>query len=180
MRSITSRMNSGGAMRLGFGLLLAGGLLGGAGCGRIHCLFHDDAPATTETLRSATAEDVLGRFEPAAQRQRAWPRQEVSSAYEPVVHGPLCFEDPFEDKGAGRPDHRWGWEDYVALAYCPARFVLNLGAMPVSMVVTPPWTPMESDGQLSRQLLGYDHDAIPAAQAAEAERRESPAADAGR
>ncbi|HMQ14488.1 MAG TPA: hypothetical protein PKC49_00805 [Phycisphaerae bacterium] len=152
-------------MRLGIGLLLAGGLLSGAGCGRIHCLFHDDSLATAETPGSATAEDVLGRFEPAAQRQRSWPRQEIGSQYEPVAHGPLYFEDPFEDKGAGRPDQRWGWEDYVALAYCPARHVLNLLAMPVSIVVTPPWTPMESDGHLSRQLLGYDHDATPAAQA---------------
>jgi hypothetical protein len=31
--------------------------------------------------------------------------------------------------------------------------------LPVSAVVTPPCMLMESDGQLSRQALGYDHDA---------------------
>jgi hypothetical protein len=34
--------------------------------------------------------------------------------------------------------------------------------MPVSLIVTPPWTVMESDGELSEQALGYDHDAQPA------------------
>jgi hypothetical protein len=32
-------------------------------------------------------------------------------------------------------------------------------AWPVSAVVTPPFTLMGSDGVLSRQALGYDHDA---------------------
>lgn len=35
--------------------------------------------------------------------------------------------------------------------------------LPASAVVTPPWTVMVSDGQISRQLLGYDHDAEPLA-----------------
>ncbi len=86
-----------------------------------------------------------------------------------VEHGPLYFEDPFVDKGAGRTEqtdpgnvYRLGWEDWVALPYGYARHVLNLVALPVSAVVTPPWTRMESDGHLSRQILGYDHDATPA------------------
>ena len=85
-----------------------------------------------------------------------------------VDHLPLYFEDPFEDKGAGRTDetdphnvYRGGWEDYVALPYCFARFTGNWLMFPVSAIVTTPWTIMESDGRLSRQLLGYDHDAIP-------------------
>jgi hypothetical protein len=49
----------------------------------------------------------------------------------------------------------------VAAPYSYGRYYLNLVALPVSAVVTPPWTAMESDGRLSEQLLGYDHDATP-------------------
>jgi len=138
-----------------------------AGCGRLHCLFHDDAPSAGADLRSATEIDVLARYQHADQRQRAWPAHSVGWVRGSVVHGPLYYEDPFEDKCSGHADFRWGWEDYLALAYSPLRAALNTGALPVSMIVTPPWTPMESDGVLSRQIPGYEHDAIPAAQARE-------------
>jgi hypothetical protein len=81
-------------------------------------------------------------------------------------HWPTYFEDPFEDKGAGREgrnQHYIGWEDYVALPYCYARFTLNWLGFPVSAIVTPPWTVMVSDGRVSRQALGHDHDAAPEA-----------------
>jgi hypothetical protein len=82
------------------------------------------------------------------------------------VHGPLYFEDPFEDKGTTY-EHRLGWEDWFAMPYSYARYTLNWLALPVSMIVTPPWTAMESDGRLSKQLLGYDHDAVPQARGVE-------------
>jgi len=85
-----------------------------------------------------------------------------------VTHWPLYFEDPFVDKGHGRTDattphnvYHLGWEDWLAIPYGAARFTGNWLALPISAIVTPPWTPMESDGKLSKQLLGYDHYAFP-------------------
>jgi hypothetical protein len=47
------------------------------------------------------------------------------------------------------------------MPYGFGRFILNTMGWPVSCVVTPVWTVMGSDGVLSRQALGYDHDAEP-------------------
>jgi hypothetical protein len=139
------------------GVTLAGG------CARIPNLFREDGPAAREPLDSPTAAHVYASQEPVAIREREWSTAHLAPASGAVSHGPLYFEDPFEDKGAGRSDYRWGWEDYVAMPYGFFRYLLNGAALPVSLIVTPPWSEMESDGRVSRQLLGYDHDAEPAA-----------------
>lgn len=76
-----------------------------------------------------------------------------------VTHGPLYFEDPFEDKGSQDGCYKWTGEDYVYFLYSRARFLINGIFLPVSAIVTPPWTVMVSDGRLSPQALGLDHDA---------------------
>jgi hypothetical protein len=83
-----------------------------------------------------------------------------------VLHGALYFEDPFEDKGAGRTDetdpenvYRLGWEDWVAFPYSYARYTANWLLLPGSMIVTFPWVAHESDGEISQQLVWWDHDA---------------------
>lgn len=131
--------------------------------------FKEDGPSTTMNWDSPTTADVRARFAEAPPRERGWEATTVAAESGGVYHYPLYFEDPFVDKGHGRTDethphdvYRGGWEDYVALPYCPARFVGNVLLFPASVVVTPPWTIMESDGRLSKQLLGYDHDATPA------------------
>lgn len=157
---------------------IALGLLLCTGCARIHNMFRETGPAVTADLDSPAAADVKARVEPAEQRNRDWELVTVAAESGAVVHGPLYLEDPFEDQGSGRaplpgPDpqpapesqsrniYRWGWEDYVAMPYGLARFTMNWLLLPASLVVTPPWTEMESDGRLSRQLLNYDHDATP-------------------
>jgi len=70
------------------------------------------------------------------------------------------WEDPFEDKGNSAKDRfAWTWEDIVALPYSNGRWLLNTVGWPISAIVTPPGTTMISDGYLSKQALGYDHDA---------------------
>jgi hypothetical protein len=90
-----------------------------------------------------------------------------------VTHWPLWFEDPFEDRGntdiqmtdpttqRDLPDNQFAmnWVDYMHMAYGPGRELLNIVSWPVSAVVTPPGTVMESDGCIDKGLLGYDHDA---------------------
>jgi hypothetical protein len=92
-------------------------------------------------------------------RVREVPEVEAPVAREEVPHYPLWWEDPFEDKGDGNCTFAWTWADYVAMPYSFGRYLLNTMAWPVSAVVTPPGTPMVSDGQLSPGGLGCDHDA---------------------
>ncbi len=141
-----------------------------AGCAHVPNQFRETGPAVSADWDSPSAADILARYAPSEPRRRDWPVQTVAARSGAIAHWPLYFEDPFEDKGDGRTDethardvHRLGWEDYMAFPYCFARFTANWLMLPVSALVTPPWTVMESDGHLSRQLLGYDHDAVPLA-----------------
>ena len=137
-----------------------------SGCAHTPNQFCETGPSVNAEWDSPTGADVRERFQPAPPRNRGWDPVAVSSTSGAVTHYPLYFEDPFEDKAHGRTDetsphnvYHIGWEDYIALAYCPTRAVLNGALLPISAVVTPPWQAMESDGRLSRQILGYDHDA---------------------
>ncbi|MFH1745775.1 MAG: hypothetical protein ABIG44_01895 [Planctomycetota bacterium] len=137
-----------------------------AGCAHIPNQFREDGPAVSASWESPTSADLKDRATAVESYSREWDLATVYPESGAVTHWPLYFEDPFADKGHGRTDethpfdvHRLGWEDYVAFPYCLARHTANWLFLPVSAVVTPPWTLMESDGQLSKQLLGYDHDA---------------------
>lgn len=132
---------------------------GPTGCAHIANHWAEDGPSAGARLDSPSTADARESYAPAPQRQRDWPQRSVSAVSGAVAHGALYFEDPFEDKGHGRADFAVGWEDYVAMPYGFWRYVLNGTALPVSLVVTPPFVALESDGVLSRQLLGYDHDA---------------------
>jgi hypothetical protein len=92
-------------------------------------------------------------------RHRDFTRQSVEPSDGTVTHWPLWYEDPFEDKGSEDGEFKWTAEEAVAFPYGLARFILNTMGLPVSMVVLPPWTVMCSEGRLSRQALGFDHDA---------------------
>lgn len=127
-------------------------------CARVHNHFEADSPAILHSNESPTSERLLASKEPAAQRDREWESVTVTPINSDVIHGPLYFENPLVDKGASY-ENRLGWEDFVAPPYDIARFTLNWMAMPISAGVTFPWQPMASDGRLSEQLLGFDHDA---------------------
>lgn len=164
----------GGAQRAA---IVAGALtlLAALGCAHVENQFREDGPSVAADWNSPTAADVYARFQPAAGRQRAVTPKLTQSARGAVTHGPLYFQDPFEDKGSGHADFRIGWEDAVATPYGYARYTLNWLLLPASMVVEPPWKELESDGILSRQALGYDHDPEPTA--AHAEPQVPPAAE---
>lgn len=160
----------------------AAGLI--TGCHRIENQFVQDGPSSDVTLDSATVQDLRNRgTAPEHQRERNWEKNRFALHSGAVHHGPLYFQDPFEDKGtghqnsAGEPEYRMGWEDLVAAPYGFSRFTLNWLLSPVSMVVNPPWQTTESDGQLSKQLLGYDHDPEPVASTADANTKEAPHSD---
>lgn len=148
----------------GIGASLALGLVL-AGCAHVPNQWVEDGPGVTEPLVSPTAADIYDRQDSVKVVTRFDEPIVYTLPPHGVTHWPLYFEDPFEDKGHGREGlnkYRLGWEDYVALAYSYPRFTANWLMLPVSMVVTPPWTLMVSDARLSQQLLGTDHDAAKA------------------
>ncbi len=112
----------------------------------------DSIPARTwstpsrDGILSADSEPVI--------RQRQVPLAGAPHFNAGVPHYPLWWEDPLEDKGDQDSSFAWTWQDYVAMPYSFGRFLLNTMAWPVSATVTPPGTPMVSDGR-----IGRDHDA---------------------
>jgi len=130
-----------------------------AGCGPLVCPFHDEfvvhpVHSTTASVEGARAAEVTPVI-----RTRGHAPTERHAENGTVAHAPLYFEDPFEDKGSEDGQFAWTGEDYLQMFYWRVRFLVNAIALPVSAVVTPPWTVMGSDGRLSRQAFGYDHDA---------------------
>lgn len=146
-------------------------LASGVGCAQINDPWKDSSAAIDADM--TTPSTVSYEAEPHANIsvRRTWEASDVQYANGTVTHWPLWFEDPFEDKGnrytppvngdENAPDNvfAWNWVDYLHMGYGPSRWFLNTVGWPVSAVVTPPGTLMESDGKLSKGLLGYDHDA---------------------
>jgi hypothetical protein len=133
------------------------------GCSEIVNPWADDVPkadvvttASVEGVRTAR-EDT----EPPPQRVVNAERMQFRPEDGTVTHWPLWWEDPFVDKGSEDGVFAWTGEDYLAFPYGLGRFLVNTMGFPISAVVQPPWTVMGSDGVLSRQALGYDHDAEP-------------------
>lgn len=139
-------------------------LLTAGGCGQINNNFVETGPFTYADVLTPSAKLVFAQYTAAPVRHRDWQPTATTAASGVVIHGPLYFEDPFEDKGTGHHGvnkYHIGWEDFIAPPYGLARFTLNTMFAWASAIVTPPWTKMESDGVISRQYLGYDHDATP-------------------
>ena len=142
---------------------LARGIMGAfvlfaTGCQLMVNPFRDELAGQQGTT-TASVEGARAAMTTPTVRQRGYEPFELHAEDEGVTHGPLYFEDPFEDKGSVDGRFAWTGEDYLQMFYWRGRFLLNTVFFPVSAVVTPPWTVMESDGHLSRQALGYDHDA---------------------
>jgi hypothetical protein len=133
-----------------------------AGCSYAINPFADES-LPREEMMSPSERQVRAEAEkhPPIVRQREGTEQDAMVESGAVVHWPLWWEDPFEDKGSDDGKFAWTYEDYIAMPYSWGRFLLNTGGWPVSAIVTPPGTPMVSDGRLSKQILGRDHDAHP-------------------
>lgn len=186
MRSNISWKCDGKPGRSGLALLfiLSAGLLmfSGVGCAHLNDPWKDSSAAIDADMTTPSTQGYEARPAEARSIQRTWDSSDVVQANGAVTHWPLWFEDPFEDKGnrdrppasgnEDEPDNVFAmnWVDYMHMGYGPGRLFLNTIGWPISAVVTPPGTLMESDGRLSKGLLGYDHDA----QRADSATREPP------
>lgn len=115
-----------------------------------------DDSISNETWTTPSEQGVLASGRAPVVRRLDTPAVEAPLAREGVPHYPLWWEDPFEDKGDGDRQFAWTYADYLDMPYSYGRWLLNTVAWPVSAIVTPPGTPMVSDGH-----VGRDHDAAP-------------------
>jgi hypothetical protein len=98
------------------------------------------------------------------QPQRSYARMSVTAKDGTVTHGPLYFEDAFEDASGEDDSFAWTGEDYFAWFGGGGRLLINTAFFPLSAAVTPPWVVMTSDGQPGRRVFGLEaHDAARAA-----------------
>jgi len=140
-------------------------------CAHVNDPYKDSSTSIDPEMTTASAEGHAGKSEFYVPLHRRGTTTAVLYENGSVTHWPLWFEDPFEDKGNDpthpEPPYRdaadntftLNWVDYLHTGYGPARFLLNTVLWPVSAVVTPPGTLLESDGRISKGLAGYDHDA---------------------
>lgn len=156
-------MNS--KVRIVLGVVAGACIVTAFGCAHTINPFVDDS-ASSEELTTASERAARQAEKTPVIRCREWDQTSTTYAAGGVIHWPLWFEDPFEDKGSQDGKFAWTAEDYIAWPYSFGRLLLNTMGWPVSAVVTPPGTPMVSDGRLSHQALGMDHDAIPLKHAA--------------
>lgn len=157
-------------IRNAVGVMLLGAAFAAGCANQLNNPFKDSGAASRaeETTPSATyytSRDDGARPPPLRREGRG-----TTAYYESgtVTHWPVWFEDPFEDKGNDRtdpadrdaPDNRFALNgaDVLAGFYSPLRFAVNGFGLPFSAIVQPPGWLMASDGKLSRQALGYDHD----------------------
>jgi len=129
-----------------------------SGCQMFVNPWHDEmahAPeVTTNSAEYAKSLDV----QPAV-RNRDYGESTVLMADGTVTHGALYFEDPWETAGSDDDHFAWTIEDHAEFFFGPFRYLLNGALMPVSVVDTPPWRLMASDGVPSRHVLWMPHDA---------------------
>ena len=113
------------------------------------------SPTTTPSVEGAWAiETTRGDL------RRPFEVMELPVGDGTVTHGPLYFEDP-DEEADGDDQFAWTAQDYLRLFNWRGRFLYNLALFPVSVVVTPPWMWMASDGYPSRKVFGTYHDAEP-------------------
>lgn len=140
------------------------------GCTHVNNPFVDSSEAVLPELTTASADGFRGAADGQYIRvQRAWDSSVVYQENGAVSHWPLWFEDPYEMRG-NRPrdgadydapdsEFRLNKHDFIHMSYGPARMLINSVAWPVSAIMMRPGTLMESDGNVSRDIVDGPADA---------------------
>jgi len=149
---------------VGWLFAVLGTILVSAGCHPQACPFYDPyahcAAVTTASSEGAMAAETTQR-----QDHRSFDTVTVAPMSGAVTHGPLYFEDGFGDFITDDGTFAWTGEDFVYIFTWRGRFLANILFYPISLINTPPWQVMTSDGAASREVLWISHDAQPVATA---------------
>ncbi len=106
------------------------------------------SPVTTPSVEAARNKAGLVRAAQVehAVSQRSHMAAHLNATDGRVTHGPLYFEDPFENPGDEDGNFAWSGKDYMHWLYGPGRFLVNVVVFPVKAAVSPPWIEMGGDG----------------------------------
>ncbi len=118
-----------------------------------------DNPAILSEVTTPSVEAARAAQVTASDVHRAFPPDRLEPVDNAVTHGPLYFEDRHESPAYDDGRFAWRGMDYWYLVYGPSRWMANGILFPVSVVVTPPWVLMESDGVVETRAFGEKHDA---------------------
>jgi len=89
--------------------------------------------------RTASSIAIMSKVsQPSPITPRTWYESAAETAAPGVTHFPYWYEDPFVVKGDGNDTYGWTGCDWLAMVYCPCRFVVNTVGLPVSMIKEPP------------------------------------------
>ncbi len=128
--------------------------LSASGCHEWPNMFIDDLPLASSAT-TATMERAMEGESGDPGRTRGFAVAHIETQDGTVVHGPLWFEDPVEMSGSDDGRFAVTFEDYMCGLYCMGRFIVNFGALPLSMVVDPPGAMVCSDGIERRSRISW-------------------------
>lgn len=119
-------------------------LVAATGCQLMVNPFADEMACRPPVTTSSAAQARAAQVTPSV-RHRDFATMKLAERDGAVTHGPLYFEDPFVSRGSEDGRFAWTFEELLYIFYGPARFGINGGFLPVSAVVSPPWTVMASE-----------------------------------
>ncbi len=155
------------ARRFAERVIVGGWLLGAATACRMMQNPYRDELAAAPPVTTASVEAARSRPAERRSTQRPFHETVIGTASGKVYHGPLYFETAGEDPDPADDRFAWSGEDHLRILTDPTRFLFNAVLFPVSVVVTPPWQFMVSDGVPDRSVVWVRHDARPGDPAAE-------------
>lgn len=134
-------------------------VLSGVGCSLHSTQMTDELPdhsvVTTPSVDEAMAASTTHR-----DARRPITPSHLKSQDGSVSHGPLYFED--DDEAAFSEDHFSAKKtnEFLCMFVENSRFILNTVFYPISVLDTPHWSRMASDGIPSRMVFGVKQDAV--------------------
>lgn len=144
------------AMRLS--LLSAMLVFCGLGCSLLTVPYVDDF-SNLSRITTPSVEGVMAASTTPRDAHRSLAATSLRSQREFVSHNPLFFEDEHEVAFEEDGSFAWTGEDFAQVFLGSGRFLVTTLLYPVSMLDTPPWSTMVSDGRPSRNVWGVEQDA---------------------
>lgn len=119
-----------------------------------------DATISPDLVTTASVEGArTAAAEPSPNDQRTdYEVRPIAPQDGTVSHWPLWWQDHFEETGSADGQFAMTWEDYAGMPYGLGRFIVNTIAIPISATFYPPVPLRSSDGIVTRQPLGAEHD----------------------
>jgi len=114
------------------------------GCKHVYADMFTDEFANKAPVQTQSSQRAIESPGTPSKLSRGYQLSSVSAADGTVTHGPLYFEDPFETRGSRDGKFAWTFEDYFALGYSDARWLINVAVMEVSFLLPTPVAQMET------------------------------------